>query len=362
MLNGSGNQRKNGVLGRAVFVCAAVIVLLGALARPAAALRIRDAVRLKNEVPNELMGMGLVIGLPGTGDGEDFLPVMQSLRALLAQFDNPVGEKDLKNARNVAIVSLSVSIPPQGVHSGESLDVKVSALAAKSLKGGRLLVVPLIAPRKDVRIILASASGDLVVADTPTEATIRLGATMIQDVLPEEIKDNTFTLVVHPGMAARELTTAIADQINEDVAPQTNGKAVAIALDATCVQVSIPQAERSNPTPYIARLMTLPLPILPDPARVTIDMRNKVITFSDEVEVAPTMISQGNLTITIGAPANATGSKAPFVVLDPKGSGNAKLRDLQNAFNLLKVSPDDRIAIVRQLHKANALKAELIVE
>jgi flagellar P-ring protein FlgI len=362
MVHGCGRPGKNRGLGRLISLCAAVVLVLGVVARPAQALRIRDAVRLKNEVPNELMGMGLVVGLPGTGDGDDFLPAMQPLKALLVQFGNPVNEKDLKNAKNVAIVSLSVIIPPQGAHSGESLDVKVSALAAKNLKGGRLLMVPVYFPRKDVKIILASASGDLTTGDTPTEATIRLGATMIQDVLPEEIKNNTFTLVIHPGMAARELTTAIADQINEDVAPQTGGKAAAIAMDATSVQVTIPEAERANPTPFIARLMTLPLPTLPDPARVTIDMRNKVITFSDEVEVAPTMISQGNLTITIGAPANATGSKAPFVVLDPKGSGNAKLRDLQNAFNLLKVSPDDRIAIVKQLHKANALKAELIVE
>jgi flagellar P-ring protein FlgI len=344
----------------------AMALLLGVLSRPGWAWRIRDAVRLKNEVPNELVGMGLVVGLPETGDGDAFRPAMQPLMATLRRFDNPITlEKDLKNAKNVAIVLLSVSIPPQGVHAGDSLDVKVSAIAAKGLKGGRLLVVPLYAPRADVKMILASASsanGDLVEGAVPTEATIRHGATMIQDVLPEEIRNNSFTMVIHPGMAARELATAIADQINEDVSPQTAGRAVAYAVDATSVQVTIPAAEQANPTPFIARLMTLPLPALPEPARVTIDTRHKVITFSEEVEVAPTMISQGNLMITIGSPGNAPGGRTPFLVLDPKGSGNAKLRDLQNAFSLLKVSPDDCMAIVKQLHKANALKAELIIE
>src|SRR4051794_32641265 len=105
--------------GRWVGVFALVILFCGMLTRPAAALRVRDAVRLKNEAPNELVGMGLVVGLPGTGDGDDFLPAMQPLKALLRKFDNPVMyEKDLKNAKNVAIVALSVAIPAQGVHAG----------------------------------------------------------------------------------------------------------------------------------------------------------------------------------------------------------------------------------------------------
>ena len=228
------------------------------------------------------------------------------LKELLKRFDDPVLlERELKNANNVAIVMLSMPIPAQGAHSGEKLDVKVSALAAKSLKGGRLFVVPMIAPRADVKMVLASASGPLTVEDDkhPTEATIRQGGVLIEDILPEAIENNTFTLVLHPEMASAELATAIAEQINEDVAPQTGGKPIAVAVDQTSVQVTIPPVERANPTPFIARLKTLPLPTLPDPAKVTIDMKSKLITFSDEVEVAPTMISQGNLTITVGQPA-----------------------------------------------------------
>jgi flagellar basal body P-ring protein FlgI len=70
---------------------------------------------------------------------------------MMKRFDDPVTlDKELKNANNVAIVMLSCKLPPQGAHSGEQLDVKVSALAAKSLKGGRLFIVPLFAPRTDM--------------------------------------------------------------------------------------------------------------------------------------------------------------------------------------------------------------------
>jgi len=338
-----------------------VALMLLAVARPAMALRIRDAVRMKNEVPNEVMGMGLIVGLPGTGDGDDYLPAMRPLAAMMGQFEDYVdpkmAQKELKNSKNVAIVSISMPLPPEGVHAGDRIDLKASAIAAKSLKGGRLIFVPLVGPDHK---ILAWGSGDLVVdSENPAKATIRGGGVMIYDVLPEEIHNNTFTLVIKPDMRSRELATAIADQINEDVAPQTMGRWVAYPVDGTSVQVTIPEAEQHNPTPYIARLMTLPLPSLPDKAIVTINKRDKLITFSDEVEVAPTMICQGTLTITIGTPPTPPGTRAPFVIIDPHGSGNAKLKDLQNAFNLLKVSPEDRIAIVEGLAKSGALKAEV---
>jgi flagellar P-ring protein FlgI len=358
------------MLRKAAGMGVVVVLALGLMVRGAYGLRIRDAVRMKNEAPNELIGIGLVVGLPGTGDGDDFLPAMRPLAAMLGQYDDAVRmEKELKSAKNVAVVHISMALPAQGVHSGERMDITVSSIAAKDLRGGRLVIVPLFAPDRNMKMTLAWASGDLPVdGQNKTKVVIRGGGVMIEDVLPEDVKADGFTLVLHPNLASRELAAAIADQINEDVDPQTSGKKVAVAVDATSVEVAIPAAERGNPTPFIARLLTLPLPTLPEPAKVTINMRDKLITFSDEVEVAPTMICQGNLTITIGAGsaagARSTGNTggANFVVLDPHGTGNAKLKDLQTAFNLLKVSADDRIAIVKGLAKANALKAELVIE
>ena len=70
------NTRKNPLSGPlCLFVSVALLGFV--MAKPALALRIRDAVRLKNEVPNELVGFGIVVGLDGTGDGGDFLPTMR---------------------------------------------------------------------------------------------------------------------------------------------------------------------------------------------------------------------------------------------------------------------------------------------
>ena len=59
--------------------------------------------------------------------------------------------------------------------------------------------------------------------------------------------------------------------------------------------------------------------------------------------------------MTIGAtavPGADTGTRAT----------TASLQDLENAFNLLKVGPDDRIKIVEKLHESNSLKAELEIQ
>ena len=185
----------------AVKIASLIGVLVGGLtiAGAARAEHVGDLVRLKGEQPNELVGMGLVVGLKGTGDGGAFTPAMRPLKEMMRRFDDPVLlEKELKNANNVAIVMLSAKLPAHGVNTGDRVDVRVSAVAAKSLKGGHLFIVPLLAPRTDVKVVLASASGELVVEDdsVPTQAVIRGGATMIEDVLPEEIKGDAFTLVL----------------------------------------------------------------------------------------------------------------------------------------------------------------------
>jgi len=346
-----------------------------ALASSAQAARIRDVARLKNEQPNELQAMGLVIGLKGTGDGGENPAARMMLKELLKKFDSPVAlEKELKNANNVAIVNVSVAIPAQGAHAGDKLDVKVTSLgSAKSIKGGRLFITPLIAPNAAQKIVLGWASGEVKLDDEnqPTSGTIIKGGVLIEDILPEEIKDR-FTLVLRREAANAETASAMADQINEDVSPQTGGRPVAFAVDGTSVNVMIPKAEQANPTAFVARIRSLPLPTIPGPAKVTINTKTKTIIFTEEVELAPTMISHGGLTITVAAPkegvagsagaATPAGGQVPFVALDPHKYGAPKLKDLETAFNLLKVGPDDRIAIVRQLHEANVLKCELVIE
>jgi flagellar P-ring protein precursor FlgI len=340
-------------------LCLSMSFLLNGMVGRASGEKIRDVARLNTDVPNELIGMGLVVGLNGTGDGGDFLPAIRPLMALLKRFDDTVpSEKELKNANDIAMVHLSMKIQPGGARAGEQIDVEVSALAAKSLKGGQLVISPMFVPRPNAKIRAAFASGTVVIDDPamPTKGVIHLGGTLTRDILPVEITDGHFTLVLHPNTANMETATAIADRINEEVSAQTDGMAVATAVNETSVDVTIPKVEQGNVAGFIARIRQLPLPNISEPAKVIINSVTKTILFTDEVEIATTHLCMPNgFTVTIGTPAGTTG---------PNGStpGMATMKDLEDAFNMLKVSPADRIDIVKLLYKSNALKAELVIQ
>jgi len=292
---------------------------------------------------------------------------------LLTKFGDPVIlSKEMKNVGNVAIVLISATIPAQGAHEGDRLDIRVSAVGgAKSLKGGRLFPAPLQSPHPNLRTIFAVASGNLTLDDesVPTQAVIYAGRTggaqMLEDIRTDNYSTGRFTLVLNPEFASFSRATAIADQINEDVSPQTDGKPVAVAVDATSVIVTIPAAEVSRPAQFVTRVQTLPVPNLPGKARVVVNSKTKTIVFSGEVELEPTVLTHNGLTITISAPntpSSPPGSQVNFVALDPDRKGGAKLKDLLDAFNLLKVTPDDRISIVKTLHAGGHLRGELVID
>src|SRR6186713_1560604 len=151
--------------------------------RPALAVKVADITRLGGQRPNVLTGLGLVVGLKGTGDGGDYLPAIKPLAGMLSKFANPTTVKELGNVDNVALVLLSAKVPPNGVRDGDQIDVYVmSQGAAKSLKGGRLFITPMTGPIPDSGIF-AMAEGAVVIEDpsTPTVGVVKAGAVMEAD-------------------------------------------------------------------------------------------------------------------------------------------------------------------------------------
>ncbi|HUG71232.1 MAG TPA: flagellar basal body P-ring protein FlgI, partial [Pirellulaceae bacterium] len=51
-------------------------------------LRVRDICRVKGQEENTLHGLGLVVGLKGTGDGE--VPTTRALSKMMAMMGNPL--------------------------------------------------------------------------------------------------------------------------------------------------------------------------------------------------------------------------------------------------------------------------------
>ncbi len=267
----------------------AVLLMLIAGTRNAFALRVQDITRLKGDQPNELVGSGLVFGLKGTGDGGKSAFAMRALQALLGRFGDPIVlTKELENANNVALVNISVTVPASGVHTGDRLDVNISGNACKSHKGGQLFVAPMLGPHPLDTTIYALSSGSLRTDEENINvATIKGGCVMQTDILMEPVVDGSFTLVLLPASAGYNMATAIADQINDDVSPQTGGKPVAVAEDATSIVVKIPKPEQAHPAAFIARIKALPVPSLPGAAKVRITSHTGTIVFSGDVQSCP---------------------------------------------------------------------------
>src|SRR3954468_13795818 len=105
--------------------CVILFALL--IASEVRAVKVADITRINGQRTNVLTGLGLVYGLKGTGDGGDYLPAMRPLSVMLGKFADASTIKELGNAQNVAIVSLTATVPSNGVRNGDRIDVYVTS-------------------------------------------------------------------------------------------------------------------------------------------------------------------------------------------------------------------------------------------
>ncbi|MGH7214738.1 MAG: flagellar basal body P-ring protein FlgI [Tepidisphaeraceae bacterium] len=345
-----------------------ILLTLLALPRVAAAVKVADITRIGGQRTNVLTGMGLVFGLKGTGDGGDFLLAMKPLAAMLGKFSNPATVRELGDVENVALVSLTATVPSNGVRDGDRIDVYVTSIGgASSLKGGRLFVTPMIGPMGGSGIF-ALSEGQILLEDpsTPTVGIVKGGCVMEADLPAKYIEAGRFTLILEDPSASWTTASTIAKIIND--AEGNNGETLAVAVDPKNVLVTIPSIERERPDSFISRVQRLPVPMLPTEARVQINDRTGTMIVTGDVEISPVVISHKGLTITTVSPPPVATPRVPVltdrnvVPLDTTNQGGAKLQDLVNALEQLKVPAEDRITIVKELHKTGKLHAKLIPE
>jgi flagellar P-ring protein precursor FlgI len=344
----------------------AFLSILFCIASSASAVKVGDITRLSGERSNVLTGLGLIVGLRGTGDGGDFAPAIRPLAAMLGKFNDRAEIRELTNVANVALVSVTAVLPPRTVRNGDKIDVYVSSLgAATSLKGGRLLIMPLQGPTPDSGIF-AMAQGATVLEDPtiPTHALIPGGAVMEADLPAQVIQKGRLTLILNEPAASWTTASTIAKIIND---AEGTGETLAIAVDSKNVVVSLPANERDNPAGFISRVQRLPVPVLPTEARVEINEKTGTIIMTGDVEISPVVISHKGLTITTINPAPTPTPRTPvinekrIVPLDTTREGGAKLQELVDAMDMIRVPAEDRITIVKELYKTGKLHAKLMI-
>ncbi len=347
--------------------------IIAGLTDQAAALQVRDLARIKGAERSTLVGMGLVVGLKGTGDGK-FLPAARPLAAVMQRLIDPnTVAAELKDAKNVALVALEATVPADGVREGDRIDVYVSAIGtAKSLEGGRLFLFPMTGPLPDSPVF-AFASGPVLIEDrdTPTVGVVKQGAQMVADIRARFMNDaGQITLVLNEQDAGWANAFIIADLINHEMSVDGTPATIAMAVDPRNVVIDMPAWERANPAAFISRVLQshLDLSIISSGAKVLINQRTHTIIVGADVEVKPTFISHPGLTITTITPqpqptaANPDVNASNFIGFDPQNLGGTRMRDLLAALEQLKVPAPDRVTIIRELKASGALKAELIIQ
>jgi flagellar P-ring protein precursor FlgI len=356
--------------------CGCAVLALGA--STATAATVQDLIRIKGHEDNVITGMGIVIGLNGTGDTHrGSMIAARPYGELLRNYGNaPITLQELDEADAFALVQVSMEIPPAGVREGDRLDVHVGTLFnATSLEGGILVVSPLRLPLPDAPQLqpLAVARGPVIIEGaSPRTGVVRGGGQMIQDIRTNPVTAaGTMGLVLEDQYAGYPIAAIITGAINDEFALDGVGR-VAMAEDAKNIKVLVPGPDRPDPANFIATLMTIAIDpsLIQTEARVVINEQQGIILVTGNVEIAPVGITHKGLSITsitagpgAGAPGAGGYATRRWTGLDTIGRESrsaTRLLDLLAALDQLLVPVEEQIAIIYELRKTGALHAEIV--
>jgi flagellar P-ring protein precursor FlgI len=359
-----------------------VLLLLGLVTSVAhAQVRIKDITDIQGIRNNQLVGYGLVVGLNGTGDSlNNSIFTKQSLIGMLERLGvNTQDQAASLQTKDVAAVMVTANLPAF-THSGEQIDVTVSALGdAKNLTGGTLLVTPLLGADGQV---YAVAQGSLVtgaIAAQGANASFTQGVPTVGRITNGAVVERSvnFNLAgeTAPKLELRNPDFNTAARIARVINHQLGG-GVATVDDPCTITLALPKGAVVTDLTAIEELRARPS----TPATVVVDESTGTIVMGADVRISTVAIAQGDLTVRVtntpevsqpnafGAGKTVTTAKTSIAVSKGKGErmdilkGSVSLRELVAGLNSLGVAPHDMIGILQAIKADGALQAKLVVE
>ncbi|OJI25886.1 Flagellar P-ring protein precursor [Vibrio vulnificus] len=343
------------------------------------AARIKDVAQVAGVRSNQLVGYGLVSGLPGTGESTPFTE--QSFAAMLQNFgiQLPAGTKP--KIKNVAAVMVTAELPPFS-KPGQQIDVTVSSIgSAKSLRGGTLLQTFLKGLDGQVYAVAQGnlvvsgfsaegADGSKIVGNNPTVGIISSGA-MVEREVPTPFGRGDFITF---NLLESDFTTAqrMADAVNNFLGPQ-----MASAVDATSVRVRAPR-DISQRVAFLSAIENLEFDPADGAAKIIVNSRTGTIVVGKHVRLKPAAVTHGGMTVAIkenlsvSQPNGFSGGETVVVpnsdisVTEEQGKmfkfePGLTLDDLVRAVNQVGAAPSDLMAILQALKQAGAIEGQLII-
>ncbi len=356
-----------------------LLLLLAPALAAAQPVRIKDIADVEGVRDNQLVGYGLVVGLPGTGDRlRTAIFTRQSLVGMLERLGVNTRDNEARlDTRNIAAVMVTANLPAFA-QPGSRIDVAIASLGdATNLTGGTLLVTPLLGADGEVYAvaqgtvatgaIAARGAGASVQRGVPTAARIASGA-IVERSVPFALqgRDTLRLSLRNPDFTTAQRIAAAINRRHPGAARATDPRTVLLALrgrDPLAFMVEIEQ-----------------LRVEPDQvARVVIEEASGTIVMGANVRVSTVAIAQGNLTIRItetpqvSQPNPLAGGETVVVPrtqieVDDQAErrmgvlqGGVTLAELVRGLNSLGVGPRDLITILQTIRAAGALQAELEV-
>lgn len=345
----------------------------------ASAARIKDIAKVAGVRSNQLVGYGLVTGLPGTGESTPFTD--QTFNAMLQNFGIQLPPGTKPKIKNVAAVMVTAELPAFS-KQGQQVDVTVSSIgSAKSLRGGTLVQTFLKGLDGKVYAVAqgnlvvsgfsaSGADGSKIVGNNPAVGLISGGAIVEQEVPSPFGRGDyiTFDLLESDFSTAQRM----ADAINNFLGPD-----MASAIDSTSVRVRAPR-EISQRVSFLSTIENVEFDPADVSAKIIVNSRTGTIVVGQHVRLKPAAVTHGGMTVAIKENLNVSqpnemSNGQTVVVPDSdieiteaqgkmfKFEPGLTLDDLVRAVNEVGAAPSDLMAILQALKQAGAIEGQLII-
>lgn len=340
-------------------------------------VRIMDITHVKGVRENQIVGYGIVVGLPKTGDNSRSTQITNKL--MLLNLGTVIEQENYIQKGASAAVIVTATVPPFA-KNGDKIDVTVSTMAdAQSLEGGVLVQTILRAPNGEAVAVAqgpisvggVNASGGGSQTRTSITSTGRIpgGAIMERDINTEIGDEDSITISI--DRSDYTLVSRIAKTISDKVSP-------AKAIDGSSVKITIPEKFLNDRITFLSIIENLEVSPTMEKAKVVVNERTGTVVIGADVKLLPSAVAHGNITVTVSTTNEvsqpnsfAQGSTVGFSnseVSVEKAPGsivampaNSNLNDLVRALNSIGVTPVDLISILQALKQSGSLQADLII-